>query len=518
MVRLFLCLVALCCAQPIPPSAQSLQESLTLVSSDGRQTVRTVRTRQRDMVALDDLAEIFELKIEELDDHTANVTVGGQVIILTADQQLVSVAGRLVSLRAAPRRADGQWLVPLDFLSRALDPVLDASLELRERSRLVLIGDVVVPRVSGRYRILDSGGELVLDVTPSTPYTVDGEDGQLVVRFEADALDIERLPTLREELVTGITSHPSFAGLLIDLGPAFDTFSLSSRSTRNAGVEVVIEVSASARTPESISSAPPELGSSTGGDPLQDLASPPTVRVVAIDAGHGGNDEGTRGASGTLEKDITLSIARRLRERIEGRLGLRVIFTRNRDEDVPLDARAAVANNNKADLFISLHVNASVRRSATGAEVSYLSMEEYGEEAVVGSEVRLVPVIGGGMRQIDLVQWEMAQVRYLDRSARLANIVHEELSRRVPMSTRGVQEAPFRVLVGANMPAVLIEMGFVSNEGDEQRLRSVQFQNAVVDTLTDSILRFRSYIETVRDPLSEATDSNQDSDPEVRNE
>jgi len=518
VVRLFLCLVALCCAQPIPPSAQSLQESLTLVSSDGRQTVRTVRTRQRDMVALDDLAEIFELKIEELDDHTANVTVGGQVIILTADQQLVSVAGRLVSLRAAPRRADGQWLVPLDFLSRALDPVLDASLELRERSRLVLIGDVVVPRVSGRYRILDSGGELVLDVTPSTPYTVDGEDGQLVVRFEADALDIERLPTLREELVTGITSHPSFAGLLIDLGPAFDTFSLSSRSTRNAGVEVVIEVSASARTPESISSAPPELGSSTGGDPLQDLASPPTVRVVAIDAGHGGNDEGTRGASGTLEKDITLSIARRLRERIEGRLGLRVIFTRNRDEDVPLDARAAVANNNKADLFISLHVNASVRRSATGAEVSYLSMEEYGEEAVVGSEVRLVPVIGGGMRQIDLVQWEMAQVRYLDRSARLANIVHEELSRRVPMSTRGVQEAPFRVLVGANMPAVLIEMGFVSNEGDEQRLRSVQFQNAVVDTLTDSILRFRSYIETVRDPLSEATDSNQDSDPEVRNE
>ena len=72
--------------------------------------------------------------------------------------------------------------------------------------------------------------------------------------------------------------------------------------------------------------------------------------------------------------------------------------------------------------------------------------------------------------------------------------------------------------MGANMPAVLIEMGFVSNEGDEQRLRSVQFQNAVVDTLTDSILRFRSYIETVRDTLSEATDSNQDSDPEVRNE
>ena len=523
MARVFLCFVALCFAWPhgALPSAQSLQESLTLVSSDGRQTIRTVRTRQRDMVALDDLAEIFGLEIKESETRTATVSSGGQVIILTADQQLVSVAGRLVSLRVAPRRADGQWLVPLDFLSRALDPVLDASLELRERSRLVLIGDVVVPRVSGRYRPRGGGGDLALEVIPSTPYTVDGIDGQLVVRFEADALDVERLPTLRGELVTGIAPHPSSAGLLIALGPAFDAFSVSSRAIRNDGVEVVIEISAGARTTESVPSptpTPPELGSSTGGDPLPDLTAPPTVRVVAIDAGHGGNDEGTRGASGTLEKDITLSIARRLRDRIEGRLGLRVILTRNRDEDVPLDARAAVANNNKADLFVSLHVNASVRRSATGAEVSYLSMEEYGEEAVAGREARLVPVIGGGVRQIDLVQWELAQVRYLDRSARLADIVHEELSRRVPMSIRGVQEAPFRVLVGANMPAVLIEMGFVSNEGDEQRLRSAQFQNAVVDALTDSVLRFRSYIKTVGDPLSDAADSDQAGDPQVRNE
>ncbi len=525
MARVFLCVFALCFLWPrcAPVSAQSLDEPLTLVSSDGRQTIRTVRTRQRDMVALNDLAGIFGLEINDSGDRTASVTSGGQVIILTADQQLVSVAGRLVSLRVAPRRADGEWLVPLDFLSRALDPVLDASLELRQRSRLVLIGDVVVPRVSGRYRPRGGGGELALEVIPTTPYTVDREDGQLVVRFEADALDLERLPTLRGELVTGMTPHPSSAGLQIDLGPAFEAFSVSSRPIRNDGVELVIEISAGARTTESVPTPTPpapELGPSAGGDPLPDLTAPPTVRVVAIDAGHGGADDGTRGASGTLEKDITLSIARRLRDRIEGQLGLRVILTRNRDDDVPLDARAAVANNNKADLFVSLHVNASIRRSATGAEVSYLSLEEYGEEArdLAGREAQLVPIIGGGVRQIDLVQWEMAQVRYLDRSARLADIVHEELSRRVPMSTRGVQEAPFRVLVGANMPAVLIEMGFVSNESDEQRLRSAQFQNAVVDALTDSVLRFRSYIETVGDPLSDAPGSDQPDNTQVRNE
>ena len=515
MTRVFPCFVALCVLwlQSVPVSAQSLSEALTIISADGRQTIRTVRTSEREMVALADVAEIFGLEIDDSGNRTASVTYGGEVIILTEDQQLVSVAGRLVSLRSAPRRADEEWLVPLDFLSRALGPLLEGSLELRQRSRLVLIGDVDVPRVSGRYRPQGGGGELALEVTPSTPYTVDQEGGQLVVRFDADALDVERLPTLRGELVTGITLPPSSSDLLIDLGPAFERFTVSSRPIRNDGAELVIELSARARTTDATPTptpAPtsPALTSSAGVDPLPDLLAPPTVRVVAIDAGHGGSDDGTRGASGTLEKDITLSIARRLRDAIEGRLGLRVILTRNRDDDIPLDARAAVANNNKADLFISLHVNASIRQAATGAEVFYLSMDEYGEEAraLAEQEARLVPVVGGGVRQIDLVQWEMAQVRYLDRAARLADIVHQELSRRVPMSVRGVQEAPFRVLVGANMPAVLIEMGFVSNESDERRLRSAQFQNAVADALTDSVLRFRSYVESAGDPRTDVSD------------
>ena len=120
MPRVFPCVVALSFLfiPDAPLSAQSINDSLTLVSSDGRQTIRTVRTRQRDMVALDDLANIFGLEIDNPNERTANVAFGGEIIILTVDQQLVSVAGRLVSLRSAPRRADEQWLVPFDFLSR----------------------------------------------------------------------------------------------------------------------------------------------------------------------------------------------------------------------------------------------------------------------------------------------------------------------------------------------------------------------------------------------------------------
>ena len=486
-----------------PLSAQSPHDSLTLISENGREFIPTVRDGSRVLVALDDVIRVFDLEQQGLSsDGTVTVSRAGRAIILTANQQLASVAGQLVELRAAPRTIDGRWLVPLDFLSRALTQILDERLDLRQRSQLLLVGDVKVPRVSGQYRTRGAGGQLTLEVTPEVPYAIRQDGNRLIVTFEADALDIERLPRPRGDLVTSFFAVDASASLGIDLGAAFGSFDASSRSIRNNGVELRVDFRGAERltdagapglVPEPSGSGPPTAAI----DPLPDLRAPPTVRVVAIDAGHGGDDAGTRGADDTLEKDVALSVTRRLREAIESRLGLRVILTRGRDQAVGLDQRAAIANNNKADIFISLHVNTSVRPTATGAEVFYLSMDEYGAEAreLAEREAQIVPVIGGGTRAIDLVQWEMAQVRYIDRSARLAGIVHSELNRRIPMSTRDVQKAPFRVLVGANMPAVLIEMGFISNPDDERRLASARFQNAVVDALVASILRFRDYLE-----------------------
>ena len=194
---------------------------------------------------------------------------------------------------------------------------------------------------------------------------------------------------------------------------------------------------------------------------------------------------------------MTLGVARRLRAAIEARLGARVILTRTGDTLVPIDERAAVANNNKADLFISLHANSSLSRTRRGAEVFYLSIAEYGAEAreVAEREAPLLSVVGGGAREIDIVEWEMAQARHVDRSARLAELVEDELRRRVPMSPRAIQQAPFRVLVGANMPAVLVEMGFISNPTQEAELTAASFQNEVVEALIGAVLRFRDYLE-----------------------
>ena len=504
-------------------SAQSTSASLSIISSDGRYEIRPISTEPADMLALDELAEIFNFQIDASGNGTANITYGSDVILLTSDQQVISVAGRLTSLRIGPKQTDNGWIVPLEFLNRAVAPLIGERIEVRRLSRLILVGNVVVPRVSAQYRRQNDGENLVLEVIPSTPYTVNQENAQLVILFEADALDIEQLSDLSGDLVAGISQNPSSASLVVNLEPAFDTFSVSNRSIRNEGNEVNIAMTSSspiATADPAPRALPPNPVSSANIDPLPDLTTSPTVRVVAIDAGHGGSDTGTSSEAGTREKDVTLSVARRLRDAIQNQLGLRVVLTRSGDNLVPIDARAEVANNNKADLFISLHVNASIRPSVSGAEVFYLSMEEYDEEARALEErdVPLVPVIGGGMREIDLVEWDMAQVTYLGRSARLADIVHEELGRRVPMSSRDVQQAPLRVLVGANMPAVLIEMGFVSNETDEDRLQTARFQDAVVDALIDSILRFRSYVELVGYPVTNTEGNNDSDDTEVRNQ
>jgi N-acetylmuramoyl-L-alanine amidase len=160
---------------------------------------------------------------------------------------------------------------------------------------------------------------------------------------------------------------------------------------------------------------------------------------------------------------------------------------------VPLDQRAALANNNKADLFLSLHANASVRAQASGAEVFFLSLADYGDEAqrAAHAESETLPVLGGGNRDIEVVLWEMAQARHIEQSAAFARAVEGALRERVPMSSHALQQAPFRVLVGANMPAVLVELGFLTNPQQEQRLASDDYQNALVQALVDAIVRYR---------------------------
>jgi N-acetylmuramoyl-L-alanine amidase len=475
-------------AAQAPPTAAPY----TVLSREGRRPLATRTIAGQEMFSLDDLARLFELTVRE--DAAAGgltVTVRNQTIVLSPGQSLASVGGRLISLPAAPAREGRLWYVPVDFVPRAIALVLGSRVELRKPSRLILLGDIRAPRVAGRVEPLGSLARLTLDVAPATPHTVSQDGQRLHIRFEADMLDAALPASSAPDLIQNVRPGEGPAVVTIDLGPRFASFRATDVPGAAGGGRIVIDVigQATAELPPG-QPAPPQPPDQP---PLLELLPAGGLRTIVIDPGHGGTEAGAKGANGTLEKDLTFAVARRLKAALEARLGLRVILTREGDATVGLDERAALANNNKADLFVSLHVNASVRQTVTGAEVFYLSLDEYGDAAqrVAHGESESLPVFGGGTRDIELILWEMAQARYIKESAALAQAVEAALRARVPMSARAIQQAPFRVLVGANMPAVLVEMGFITNGPQEKQLQSEEFQGLLVQGLVDAVTRFR---------------------------
>jgi N-acetylmuramoyl-L-alanine amidase len=473
-----------------PATAAQTPAAYTVLSREGRRPLATRTFNGQEMFAVDDLARLFGLGLrEETIGGGLTITIQNQSILLSPGQELVSVAGRLVSLPAPPVKEGRAWFVPVDFIARALAPVANARVELRKPSRLIVHGDIRAPRVAGR---IESQGpalaRLTLDVAPATPHTVNHEGSRLVIRLEADALDASLPATTSPELIQNVrVEAPST--VVIDLGPRFASFKTSDLPGDRGAVRIQLDVSA--QTTES--SGAPAPGVPAEAPPLLDVSPIGGLRSVVIDAGHGGADEGARSADGTAEKTVTMAVARRLKAALEARLGLRVILTRDGDDAVPLDRRAAVANNNKADLFISLHANASVRPAAAGAEVFYLSLDEYGDEALRASTTprETLPLFSGGSRDIEVVRWQLAQARHIGESAALARTVESSLRARVTMSARSLQQAPFRVLVGANMPAVLVEIGFMTNAQQARQLASDQYQGEIVQALVDAIVQFR---------------------------
>jgi N-acetylmuramoyl-L-alanine amidase len=465
---------------------------LRLVSVDGQRNIPTVVSGDTELVAIDDLAQIFGVQVRE-DALAKAITIEyqGRTVVLSQDQALASISGRLVSLPAAPSRVGNRWHVPVEIISRAIAPIYGTPLDLRKASRLVIRGPLRVPRIVVRHEAAGSQARVTLDVFPRTAQTVVQEGNRLAVRFEADLLDAAIPAVPPQGLVQAVRVDGT--SVMIEPGPRFGSFRSSESALAPDGARVTVDLFAA---PETTEAAPPSPPGVPGVPGAEGTTPPPPivnrVRTIVIDPGHGGDESGAQGARGTLEKAVTLGVARQLKGLLESRLGARVLMTREDDRTLGLDQRAAVANNNKADLFISLHANASLRGGAAGAEVFYLSLDEEGERArrEAASQAAAMPVFGGGTRDIDIILWEMAQARHVTDSAELAQVVEQELRGSIPMSPTPIQAAPFRVLVGANMPAVVVELGYLTNAQQEQQLANGDFQQRAAQALASAVARF----------------------------
>ena len=222
---------------------------------------------------------------------------------------------------------------------------------------------------------------------------------------------------------------------------------------------------------------------------------------IVIDPGHGGHDTGTIGPRGLEEKDLVLDVGHRLGKLLDTRLGADVVYTRKDDTFVPLETRTAIANQEQADLFVSIHANSSDDPDARGVETYYLNFTSSRDALEVAARENAV-----SEKSIHELQDLVKKIAMKDKieeshefAADVQRALHSGLAAKSPgIRDRGVRKAPFIVLIGANMPSILAEISFVSNPGDERRLRTAEYRQRIAESLYRGIAKYVSGLSGVK--------------------
>jgi N-acetylmuramoyl-L-alanine amidase len=360
--------------------------------------------------------------------------------------------------------------------------------------------------VALRFVETQQGARIVLEFADRPDYQVRQEPGRVVVALQGS---FKSIPYKSKNL-----DHPAVGRFKLDRGGRqteliFQTgpeFAAVSSFEMTAPFRLVLDFLRRSAMPPGI---PPEPGAT----PAPPAAEPPTsaeppveapglpapsrtggIQTIVVDPGHGGGETGAKGPTGLLEKDIALDVARRVQQGLAKRLGVKVILTRDSDRQVALDERTAVANHNRADLFLSIHANASNVKEARGAETYFLSYQATDDEArtlaALENNSAGVPTPPGNTN-LQLVLWDLAQSQYLAESSQLAETIQRNLNELLSIQSRGIKQAPFRVLMGATMPAVLVEIGFITNAEEEAKLKDPGYRERIANAIVDSVATFK---------------------------
>ena len=221
------------------------------------------------------------------------------------------------------------------------------------------------------------------------------------------------------------------------------------------------------------------------------------INRIVIDAGHGGKDTGAIGQNGLAEKDVVLDVAKRLKKIIEEAFHWEVIMTRDNDVFIPLEERTAIANSRKADLFISIHANASRRKEAKGIETYFLNLSSSPDAMEVAARENAVSM--KNISDLQKILNDLLLNTKINESSKLAGIVQKNLFQTVNDSFSdtkdlGVKQAPFYVLIGAKMPSILVEISFISNPKEETLLSSEKYKTKISEGIFAGV---KTYVESL---------------------
>jgi len=479
-----------------------------LLAGEGMQVVKEERTaivpflsfNGKTYILLDRTAlELLEVKTNSLGGKRVRIEGGGMSLVLTEGRATASFGAESVRLSSPPVRRREGWAIPADFFHLLLEKRFGDRVLWEEGKRKVRIAPDARRLVGVRHCTYPDRTRVVAEWSRDFTYSWTRSPGLLIL-------------SVKDGLIPPAIHHRAVAdGLVesIDFGSGHGAGTMTVRTSlshprvRIFSLQDPPRLVADIYRDEGEREIPQGFQSSTSKSVslASTAVSPPAGRKLKliIDPGHGGEDPGAIGPTGLREKDIVLDVGLRLRDLAAEKLGMEAVMTRADDRFVPLKERAAIANRAKGDLFVSIHANASLHGRCDGFETFYLSQEASDNEAreAVIRENSSLQLEAVEKRQADLIKsilWDMVQTEYIDESSLLASLIQEELARVQRVTNRGVKTAPFYVLMGAAMPAVLVEVAFISHPEGERRLGEVGYRQLISEALTQAIGQFQGHL------------------------
>jgi N-acetylmuramoyl-L-alanine amidase len=421
--------------------------------------------------------------------ESSTLTLEGKEVVIGVGSAIITVGDNIVSLSQPVTRGEGgTLLVPLDFLRKTFGDVLGYSFDWRPETQRLVIARRTSRELPVALDVVHLQGmtTVVLQFSEAPRYQIKRRPGLVEVQMMGDRLAPPPRQAVQDPFVQDVTITPE--QVHIEVAPGLDVASYVLENP----FRIVFDV----HQPSSVQTPAPAVPGVT-------TETAPGIHTIVIDPGHGGTETGAIGPSGVAEKELTLLLARELESRLASRLGVRVVLTRSEDATLPLDTRAAIANQNKADLFISIHLNSSLGAGARGAETYFLSAEASDAKAAKAAAAENAPAAVAPppgdtkeeVKDLELILWDLAQARHLAESQRFATLIQSELNTALQLRDRGVKQAPFRVLNGAEMPAVLVELGFVNNPEEEKKLQDAAYRGELVDALTRAVMHYKEQVE-----------------------
>jgi N-acetylmuramoyl-L-alanine amidase len=433
-------------------------------------------------VPLDRLASLLGVKPAwSAGTRTATLAHRGTRVQLVRDRPRVLVDGKPVTLGAPPRVLSAGWVVPEEFLTRVL-PRLAPGVQVTRTPIRPPVRPARAPVVLEelRFRSYPSFTRIVLETSAAVEFRLEERAGEIRARVSGLGLPAPQSEEVGDGLVREVRLTP--AG-------------------RDAELVVVLE---GARGPlrTLVLEDPHRLvldvhrrrEDALRGRP--GIQAEPLTRIV-LDAGHGGHDPGAIGPGGLMEKELVLDVTLRLARLLEEGLGIKPVLTRSGDHFVALRERTQLANRERAQLFVSIHANAHRSSGYHGVETYFLSSEATDDEA------RQVAAIENGVIQLEpgyspqrmdalkTILWDLAQSEFQIESSHLAEAVQDALTDGLRIPNRGVKQAGFYVLGGAAMPAILVEIGFLTNRKEEARLRDPRYREQVARAIYAGLVEYK---------------------------